>query len=50
MTEPLKVDDGQVVSMDYVLHVDGKVVEFIGSRKTAAVHPRHGTYHPWPGT
>jgi FKBP-type peptidyl-prolyl cis-trans isomerase SlyD len=27
MTEPLKVDDGQVVSMDYILHVDGIVVD-----------------------
>jgi FKBP-type peptidyl-prolyl cis-trans isomerase SlyD len=27
MTEQLKVDDGQVVSMDYVLQVDGKVVD-----------------------
>ena len=27
MTDPLKVDDGQVVSMDYVLQVDGKVVD-----------------------
>ncbi len=27
MTEPLKVDDGHVVSMHYTLHVDGKVVD-----------------------
>src|ERR1700690_2962624 len=27
MTEPLKVDDGQVVYMDYVLHVDGEIVD-----------------------
>ena len=27
MTEQLKVDDGHVVSMDYVLQVDGKVVD-----------------------
>jgi FKBP-type peptidyl-prolyl cis-trans isomerase SlyD len=27
MTEQLKVDDGQVVSMDYVLLVDGKVID-----------------------
>ncbi len=27
MTEQFKVDDGQVVSMDYVLKVDGKVVD-----------------------
>ena len=27
MTEELKVDDGQVVSMHYTLHVDGQVVD-----------------------
>src|SRR5512141_3095605 len=27
MEEPTKVDDGQVVSMHYTLHVDGKVVD-----------------------
>jgi FKBP-type peptidyl-prolyl cis-trans isomerase SlyD len=27
MSEELKVDDGQVVSMDYILHVDGEVVD-----------------------
>jgi FKBP-type peptidyl-prolyl cis-trans isomerase SlyD len=27
MTEPSKVDDGQVVSIDYVLHVDGNIVD-----------------------
>jgi len=27
MSEESKVDDGQVVSMDYVLHVDGEVVD-----------------------
>ena len=27
MTEQLKVNDGHVVSMDYTLHVDGKVVD-----------------------
>jgi FKBP-type peptidyl-prolyl cis-trans isomerase SlyD len=27
MPEPLKVDDGNVVSMHYTLHVDGKVVD-----------------------
>ncbi|HEX2697105.1 MAG TPA: peptidylprolyl isomerase [Anaerolineales bacterium] len=27
MTDDLKVDDGQVVSMHYTLHVDGKVVD-----------------------
>jgi FKBP-type peptidyl-prolyl cis-trans isomerase SlyD len=27
MTEPLKVNDGHVVSLDYTLHVDGKVVD-----------------------
>jgi FKBP-type peptidyl-prolyl cis-trans isomerase SlyD len=27
MPEPLKVDDGQVVSMHYTLHVDGQVVD-----------------------
>jgi FKBP-type peptidyl-prolyl cis-trans isomerase SlyD len=27
MTEPLKVNDGQVVSMNYTLHVEGNVVD-----------------------
>jgi FKBP-type peptidyl-prolyl cis-trans isomerase SlyD len=27
MSEPIKVDDGKVVSMHYTLHVDGKVVD-----------------------
>ena len=27
MTESLKVNDGHVVSLDYTLHVDGKVVD-----------------------
>ena len=27
MAEPIKVDDGQVVSMHYTLHVDGQVVD-----------------------
>ncbi len=27
MTEPLRVDDGQVVSMHYTLHVDGQLVD-----------------------
>jgi len=27
MTEKLKVDDGQVVSMDYILQVDGKILD-----------------------
>jgi FKBP-type peptidyl-prolyl cis-trans isomerase SlyD len=27
MSAPIKVDDGQVVSMHYTLHVDGKVVD-----------------------
>ncbi len=27
MSEPTKVDDGQVVAMHYTLHVDGKVVD-----------------------
>ena len=27
MTEQLKVDDGQVVSMDYILQVDGKIAD-----------------------
>ncbi len=27
MTEPIKVDDGQVISMHYTLHVDGQVVD-----------------------
>jgi FKBP-type peptidyl-prolyl cis-trans isomerase SlyD len=27
MTEQLKVNDGHVVSMDYTLHVDGKIVD-----------------------
>lgn len=27
MTEQMKIDDGQVVSMHYTLHVDGKVVD-----------------------
>ena len=27
MTDQLQVDDGQVVSLDYVLHIDGKVID-----------------------
>lgn len=27
MVEPMKVDDGQVISMHYTLHVDGQVVD-----------------------
>jgi len=27
MSKDLKIEDGQVVSMDYTLHVDGQVVD-----------------------
>jgi FKBP-type peptidyl-prolyl cis-trans isomerase SlyD len=47
MMEQLKVDDGQVVSMDYVLQVDGKVVD--SSEASTPLQFIQGMGHIIPG-
>jgi FKBP-type peptidyl-prolyl cis-trans isomerase SlyD len=47
MTEQLKVNDGHVVSMDYTLHVDGKVVD--SSESSEPLQFIQGMGHIIPG-
>ena len=47
MAEPIKVDDGQVVSMHYTLHVDGELVD--RSRSDAPLQFIQGMGHIIPG-